>query len=109
MACFLLSELIVLRLISGTFRSLQVRIRVETLLEKELVVMKRALLLLRRATAAFYFTSSQVEQLLNLIATPVRTERTRVRLLLYDNVTALPETGLSIYQYRLRTNVRQQT
>jgi hypothetical protein len=87
-ACFLLSELIVLRLISGTFRSLQVRIRVETLLEKELVVMKRALLLLRRATAAFYFTSSQVEQLLNLIATPVRTERTRVRLLRYDNVTA---------------------
>ena len=81
----------------------------ETLLEKELVVMKRALLLLRRATAAFYFTSSQVEQLLNLIATPVRTERTRVRLLLYDNVTAHQKKGLSICQYRLRTNVRQQT
>jgi hypothetical protein len=54
--------------------SQQIRIRVETLLEKELVVMKRALLLLRRATAAFYFTSAQVEKLLDLISNAARVE-----------------------------------
>ena len=34
--------------------------------------MKRALLLLRRATAAFYFTSAQVEKLLGLISNAAR-------------------------------------
>eukprot|EP01043_Picozoa_sp_COSAG02_P037117 COSAG02_NODE_2764_length_8071_cov_2.367536_5_plen_59_part_00 len=34
--------------------------------------MKRALLLLRRATAAFYFTSAQVEKLLDLIPNAAR-------------------------------------
>eukprot|EP01043_Picozoa_sp_COSAG02_P006680 COSAG02_NODE_193_length_29843_cov_30.519903_4_plen_50_part_00 len=40
--------------------------------------MKRALLLLRRATAAFYFTSAQVEKLLDLISNAAR-----VRYLLF--------------------------
>ena len=54
--------------------SQQVKMKVQTMIERDLVIVKRALLLLRRATAAFYFTSEQVEKILKEIATPARVE-----------------------------------
>ena len=42
--------------------------------ERQLLITKRALLLLRRATATYYFTSLQVEQVLEQLAAPARVE-----------------------------------